>query len=122
MPVSLQDKATISVLGHCVVELGSNKLLEKDAKIDSPTCGILSSPSSLDESKGSCGPWGCSCYSLDGVLNQCGQDFNLNSFWILLMHEIHEKYDKEICWIPKFHHMHWNGGIISQCDVHVCKS
>lgn len=113
MPVLLQDRSKFSVLGQCEANIRGNGHfpsvgMEENDRRKSSTYGIASA---VD------GQWSCGCHELDGLLGSIG-----SSYWIRLVYDSNEQHGGGVVWIPKLQHIHWNGQIVSQCDVHVCKS
>lgn len=47
---------------------------------------------------------------------------NEKNNWIQLVYDSHGYIGRKIKWIPKLHHIHWNGQRVSHFDVHVCNS
>lgn len=107
MPVLLQDRSKLCLLGQFASDVGSRnaKLFEVGTEEDDQ-----------------CESSSCGCHKLSGSLEQCRQIFVGNSYWIQMLCDRREQFGKDITWIPKLHHIHWNGEIVSRCDVHVCKS
>lgn len=114
--MSLQEKSEFCLLGHCAVDLGN--------KVQLSRVGIEENEESnycRDVFGKNFGRWTCECRKLDGLSEQDRWISKGNS-WIQLVCYSHEKIGREMFWIPKLHHIHWNGQMVSQCDVHVCKS
>lgn len=103
MPVLLQDRSKLCVVGQFGSVVGSRNGLasEVGTEFQSSSCG---------------------CNKLGGSLEQCRQSFVGNSYWINMLREDEQQFVKDIGWIPRMQHIHWNGEIVSRCDVHVCKS
>lgn len=92
MPVLLQDKSMLCIVGQFF------KVHPKE-----------------DQYHSSC----CRCHNLNGSLEQCRQTFVGNSYWIQMLCDPQEQVGTEISWIPKLHHIHWNGQMVFPCDIHV---
>ncbi|KAM0978470.1 hypothetical protein ACFX2C_014436 [Malus domestica] len=91
MPVLLQDKSMMCVLGQ-----------------------IFEDQIEEDQSHSSCG-----CHKLSGSVGPCRENFEGNGYWIRMLCDPQEHIGKDITWIPKLHHVHWNGKVVSRCDVHL---
>lgn len=126
MPVSLQDKCMFSLLGHCAVDLSCNGQsptagVEENSQINSTNGNICTQSSQymLDKKYGR---WSCGCYKYDGLLDHCELISAEKNNWIQLVYDSHGYIGRKIKWIPKLHHIHWNGQRASHFDVHVCNS
>lgn len=64
----------------------------------------------------------CGCHKVDGLLEKHRKAAIGSNCWIQIVCDPREICGRNIRFIPKLHHIHWNGQIVSQCDVHVCKS
>ncbi|PON36418.1 hypothetical protein PanWU01x14_328580 [Parasponia andersonii] len=111
MPVSLQDKSQFSLLGHCTVDLGNNGKLSR--------VGVEED----DESNSSRNVFGkkfghriSECHKVDGL--EQDRQISMGNSCIQLVCYSCEKFGRDVFCIPKLHHIHWNGQIVSQCDVH----
>ncbi|KAF6142326.1 hypothetical protein GIB67_023351 [Kingdonia uniflora] len=91
----LQDRLTFSILGHCAPDCSSNECVQDD---DLRICG---------------------CYKLNECVEQSRQLSIEKGNWIQLYCIPNGKFSKDVCWIPKLHHIHWNRRIVPDCDVHV---
>ncbi|CAH2063872.1 unnamed protein product [Thlaspi arvense] len=102
MPLTLRDKTTFTLLGRYDICLNANGNSSKIISTDKDVCskagayGSLSRYSSLS----------CGCHRVDGLLEDFRKD-SVPSHWIHMVHD------------SRLHHIHWNGDIVSQCDVHV---
>ena len=119
MHVSLQDKSKFSLLGQYRACLGNGQVSFNGLEEDHLR---MSHAYSIDEVSECHGQWSCGCLKLDGLLDQCRQTTIESDYWIELANESLDLHARGIHWIPKLHHIHWNKEIVSQCDVHVCKS
>ncbi|KAF9679583.1 hypothetical protein SADUNF_Sadunf06G0029900 [Salix dunnii] len=120
MPMLLQERAAFSLLGQCVLHGRGNGKMSRDVMEggdwrNSFTDGFDSVMNSRDLSDGGTS---CGCNELDGSHGQCRKELVENGFWIRLVHDSCEGYGKDVHWVPKLHHLHWNGQIVSLCDVH----
>lgn len=114
MSTTLQDKSMFSLLGQCAA-YPSNKDQRKYS-----TCRIacaLNSEGMLRKRNRRCY---CGCYNLDGLLEKHRQAATGSNHWIQMVYDPYEIHGRNIHCIPKLHHIHWNGRLVSQCDVHVC--
>ncbi|KAF5941162.1 hypothetical protein HYC85_022329 [Camellia sinensis] len=123
MPVSLQDKCMFSLLGHCAVDLSCNGQsltvgVEENSQINS-TNGNICTQSSQYMLDTKYGRWSCGCYKYDGLLDHCELISAEKNIWIQLVYDSHGYIGRKIKWIPKLHHIHWNGQRMSHFDVHV---
>ncbi|XP_015898040.2 uncharacterized protein LOC107431596 isoform X1 [Ziziphus jujuba] len=124
LPVSLQEKSIFSVLGHCSTDASSNGQLprggiEDDDEIKSSTCGNDNEVYTKDTFKKNCGRRRCGCHTLDGLSEQYRQVSIRNGYWIQLVCDTCQRLGIDAFQIPKLQHVHWNGEIVSQCDVHL---
>ncbi|PQP97887.1 N-acetylglucosaminyl-phosphatidylinositol biosynthetic protein gpi1 isoform X2 [Prunus yedoensis var. nudiflora] len=92
MPVLLQDKSLLCIVGQFF------KVHSKEDQYHSSCCG---------------------CHNLNGSLEQCRQPFVGSSYWIQMLCDPQEQVGTEISWIPKLHHIHWNGQMVFPCDIHL---
>lgn len=125
MPVFLQERAAFSLLGQCVLYgRGNGKMLRDGMEggdwRNSFTDGFDSVMNSRDLSDGKDGGSSCGCNELDGSHEQCRKECVENGLWIRLVYDSCEGYGKDVHRVPKLHHLHWNGQIVSHCNVHVC--
>lgn len=118
MHASLNDKSKFSLLGQCISngQVFFNGVEEGDLRKSH------THSHSVDGITKCCGQWSSGCSNLSWLLDQCGQTYIENDYLIELAYESFHLRATGICWIPKLHHIHWKGEIVSQCDVHVCKS
>lgn len=93
MPLTLRYKAAFTLLGCYDSCLSANGNAPKNAT-DEDLCRY----SSLS----------CGCHKVDGL-------GSVSSHWIHMVHD--SSSERGI----RMHHIHWNGDIVFQCDVHVCK-
>ncbi|KAL5546455.1 hypothetical protein UlMin_006142 [Ulmus minor] len=123
MPVSLQEKSPFSLLGHCVNDLSSNGQLsrvgrEEDVETKASTSGDASALGNQGICRKNSGQWTSQCCKFDGLSEQDLQIY-YGSSWIKVVYCSREKFGRGSFWIPRLHHIHWNGQIVSRCDVHV---
>ncbi|XP_031258156.1 phosphatidylinositol N-acetylglucosaminyltransferase subunit GPI1 isoform X1 [Pistacia vera] len=124
MSVFLQDKSMFSLLGQCAAYPSRNdQLLRVDMVNDnqskSSNDGAVSQLNRKVRSREKNNGCECGCNKLDGLLEKHRLAAVRSSQWIHMVYDSHEIHGRNIHWIPKLHHMHWNGKILSQCDVHV---
>ncbi|KAJ4834049.1 hypothetical protein Tsubulata_017212 [Turnera subulata] len=108
MPLNLQDKSKFCVLGTCVEYVSGN---------GGETLEVLKNPDQVGEDYGE-GRRSCCC-EVGGLVEQCCSKSVETGLWIQLVYEFCEGRGKVGHWIPTLHHLHWNGQIVSHCDVHV---
>ncbi|XP_020533405.1 uncharacterized protein LOC105630013 isoform X4 [Jatropha curcas] len=124
MPVFLQDKSLFSLLGqssgNCI---GNRKALkfkmEEDNWRVSCTNGISSATNMQDTFGENFGGRSCGCNHFEGSVEQNWEGLAKGSLWIQLVYDSHEQYAGDVYWLPKLHHLHWNGQIVSLIDVHL---
>ncbi|KAK6941753.1 Phosphatidylinositol N-acetylglucosaminyltransferase subunit Q/GPI1 [Dillenia turbinata] len=63
--------------------------------------------------------WSCGCYRLHGFLEQCKQDSGSMFNWIQLLCNSQDFFVGDSHLLPQLHHMHFDGEIDSDCDVHI---
>ncbi|CAL1383209.1 unnamed protein product [Linum trigynum] len=123
MPMSLQEKSRFCLLGHCTTPLNING---EGLKVGSKVDGEIGSSSDIPvagkrrltvshPAKESV----CECNQLDGFIQQHWKNGVEGGHWIHLMHKPHEQFGRDVNWVPQLHHVHWNGQVVVQCDVHV---
>ena len=126
MPVFLQDKCMLSMMGYCAPDLSSDDQLVKVGKIDgshfNSTHGNTHPWSGEDMLGDHCGQSSCRCHKLHGLLEQYRLASVENGHWIRLIYGSSEYLGEKIEWIPELHHIHWNSLTIANFDLHVCKS
>ncbi|XP_065847210.1 uncharacterized protein [Euphorbia lathyris] len=116
MPVCLQDKSMFSILGQGkMLNLG----MQEGNREKSCTDGISTVGNMQDVFGESYGGKSCECDTLDGlVIPRCDASAK-GDYWIQLVYYCHKDYGRDVCWLPKLDHIHWNGVIVTQFDVHV---
>ncbi|KAG9445642.1 hypothetical protein H6P81_011770 [Aristolochia fimbriata] len=131
MSMLLQNHATYTVLGYCRIsndyEMLDGRLAdiqtEEVAAANATNCTFASQ---LDSQKipedANCGKhheaWQCGCQKLDGVPKSFKESCSTTGNWIQFSFS-HIKISKEVSWIPRLHHIHFEGKIFSCCHVHV---
>ncbi|BAT85174.1 hypothetical protein LR48_Vigan1020s001500 [Vigna angularis] len=119
MPSFLEDKSKFSVLGLSVTDpTASNSLMnemEYDKKKLSEYGNALEEGST--DTKNYCRS--CRCFQLDCSLRKSRQYVLGKSNWVLLTFDSPEHSDLGLQRLPNLDHIHWNGQILSQYDVHV---
>lgn len=118
MPVALQEKSVFSLLGYSSPEhRGNDSTTEagvQDYKTNLSNCG---NANVLKKRR-----WTCGCHKLEWFPEPHRKTSTESSCWVQLVYDSYEKIGRNMYGIPRLHHIHWNGQIVSQCDVHVCKS
>ncbi|KAL6994189.1 hypothetical protein U1Q18_012296 [Sarracenia purpurea var. burkii] len=122
MPVSLQDKCTFSLLGHCAVDLSGNGLLmavgvEEDEINSSHSNACTESCQYMLCKKYR--QWSCEYCKPDGSLEPCSVVSGEENNWVQLLYCSHGNISRKIKWIPRLHHIHWNGQTASHLELHV---
>lgn len=125
MPVFLQDKSMFSLLGQSAGYHHDNGKISRfgmgeDNWRKSCTNGIFSVTNRQGIFGENVGGRSCGCHQLDGLIEQSWEGSAESNQWIQLVYDSHEQYGRDVYWLPKLHHIHWNGQIASQIDVHVC--
>ncbi|XP_043691751.1 N-acetylglucosaminyl-phosphatidylinositol biosynthetic protein gpi1 isoform X3 [Telopea speciosissima] len=120
----LQDKSTFTILGHSTANCclnGPLRSFQIDAEDNTkPTdYGKVYTMENQDLCGEKFGNWHCECHKFDGILENCRQNSVRHGNWIQLSLDSHGLYCKNIRWIPKLHHIHWTGEIVSTADLHV---
>lgn len=124
MHTSLQDKSTFSLLGQCAANLNNDEVSNSGVKEKWKTKSGLDNSSTInsqDQCRPSYGKRRCGCQQLDLLVDGSTKAITESSVWIQLMYDRHGPGKKNL-WIPKLHHIHWDGQIVSECDLHVCHS
>ncbi|XP_075491414.1 uncharacterized protein LOC142529690 isoform X1 [Primulina tabacum] len=122
MPAFLQNKCKFSLLGSYVAEHsvnGQSAVYGNDKK----TCkNSATNRQCLSRSPNACtnnsGSLRCGCHKLDGLFEQVGLAA-LENTWIKFVCGLTETVGQRIRAIPKIDHLHWNGEIVFQLDIHV---
>ncbi|KAH9774471.1 N-acetylglucosaminyl transferase component family protein / Gpi1 family protein [Citrus sinensis] len=124
MSITLQDKSMFSLLGQCAACPSDNDQLfgigvgDNDKKKYS-TCHIACALNSEGMLRKRNRRYYCGCHKLDGLLEKHRQAATGSNHWIEMAYDPYEIHGRNIHCIPKLHHIHWNGRLVSQCDVHV---
>ncbi|XP_071911611.1 uncharacterized protein [Coffea arabica] len=123
MPLSLQDKCTLSVLGYCEADSSGNGQPEMNlTKTVTQTCstdGGKTFPGSQSVVVGKNGIHACGCHKVHALLEQLRLAFVQNENWFQLISGFPQTTGRKLQLIPELHHLHWNGETISQLDLHV---
>lgn len=127
MSVFLQDKSMFSLLGQCAAYPSRSDQLLRVQMVDdnqskSSNDGAVSGLIRQVWYRGKNNNCQCGCNELEGLLGKHRLAAVGSSHWIHMEYDSDEIHGRNIHWIPKLHHIHWSGKIVSQCDVHVCKS
>ncbi|KAF4373623.1 hypothetical protein F8388_025317 [Cannabis sativa] len=112
MPMSLQDKSELSLLGHFAVGVSNNGELSRVGMGEDDE--LKSGPGFNGNNSGQ---WSCECHKLDRLVER-DRPISKGNSWIQVVAYSCEKIGRDIFRIPKLHHIHWNGQIVSHCDVH----
>ncbi|XP_060967482.1 N-acetylglucosaminyl-phosphatidylinositol biosynthetic protein gpi1 isoform X2 [Cannabis sativa] len=112
MPMSLQDKSELSLLGHFAVGVSNNGELSRVGMGEDDE--LKSGPGFNGNNSGQ---WSCECHKLDRLVER-DRPISKGNSWIQVVAYSREKFGRDIFRIPKLHHIHWNGQIVSHCDVH----
>ncbi|XP_042483197.1 N-acetylglucosaminyl-phosphatidylinositol biosynthetic protein gpi1 isoform X2 [Macadamia integrifolia] len=123
MPLFLHDKSTFTILGHSAASCLNVPLrsVQTDAEENTNPTNYrkVDTQVNQDLSGEKLENWHCQCHKLDGFLEKCRQHSVRHGNWIQLSFDSHGLYCKNICWIPKLHHIHWMGEIVSTTDLHI---
>ncbi|GLU08787.1 hypothetical protein SLE2022_256760 [Rubroshorea leprosula] len=119
---SLQEKSMFSLLGQCTAHLSNEQVSQngmKEEQRKSSGLGGVSAMNSQDICRQDYGEQRCGCQKLNLLVEGCKKASIGSSYWCQLLYDYQVLSDKKNHWIPKLHHIHWNGQIVSQCDVHI---
>lgn len=126
MPVLLQDKSKLSLLGYHAADFSSNGQLlmvrGKGEKHINSTSKRTCVCAEQHAPEGKPGSWKCGCHKLDVILQQCRAFSLKDNIWAQIVCDNSQAVGGKVELIPKVHHIHRNGEAIFQFDVHVCKS
>jgi phosphatidylinositol glycan class Q protein len=116
MPSTLRDKAAFTLLGRYDISRNANGNVSKIIrdKDMSRKAGAYVRPCKYSGLS-------CGCHKVDGLLEDFRKD-SVRNYWIHMVHDSAEHRIMEFHSSSRLHHIHWNGDIVSQCDVHVCHS
>lgn len=125
MPTSLQNRCGLSLLGYCSADSSSNGKLHLHREAAAENGQINHLPDNLGQPteqnilKDNSGHWICGCSKVDGLL----QEYRICSKGdpVRLVYGSYIFSSKKMGWIPKLHHIHWDGQTVSHLDLHVCK-
>lgn len=106
----------ISVLGHCVADLNNDA--SKVGNVVKCSSASIPNGATFNSSSQSKQNSNCGC---DNMMEACGIAIGSN-MWIKLVHETCGESAAKKLMVPKVHHIHWDGQVVSPCIVHVCKS
>lgn len=125
MSVFLQEESEFSLLGQCVAHPNGNGQLLKvrkgnENKSRKKQNAKMQNRQGMYRDRNE--DWNCGCERECGLIGQHRRTAGESNHWIRMLCDSCEIYGGDIHWIPKLHHAHWNGKMLSQCDVHVCKS
>lgn len=138
MPKPLQEASAFCMLGHCTAhqmdeDMKSMENNRCDPLLKSlPSHGLVESDSTKtisyqdvnatcngNTSANNCGGRSCGCGILNRSFEPHREALTTSNNWIQLLSKSQGILCKGSKWIPEFHHMHQNGHIISNCDIHV---
>ncbi|KDO53757.1 hypothetical protein CISIN_1g0048102mg, partial [Citrus sinensis] len=124
MSMTLQDKSMFSLLGQCAACPSDNDQLFRIGVGDNDqrkysTCRIACALNSEGMLRKRNRRYYCGCHKLDGLLEKHRQAANGSNHWVEMIYDPYEIHGRNIHCIPKLHHIHWNGRLVSQCNVHV---
>uniref|UniRef100_A0A2P2JCX7 Phosphatidylinositol N-acetylglucosaminyltransferase subunit GPI1 n=1 Tax=Rhizophora mucronata TaxID=61149 RepID=A0A2P2JCX7_RHIMU len=127
MSMYLREKSSFCLLGqYCSYLSNDDKVCKfgmvNDNRIKAPSHGIASETKGQETFRENHGGRCCECSQLDGLVKQWWQASVGVSHWIQLAYFSCGQNERDIYCIPRLHHIHWGRQLISQCDVHVCKS
>lgn len=143
MPMPLKRTSTFCIIGHCAAHYRDMDMKTVTNKQSDPfleskrSCGSIESVSTkpirymdtneISKSTMSVaasevenhGCLSCGCGTLDHSIEPYREALIRHGNWIQLLPKSQGILCKESRWVPRFHHMHQNGHIMSNCDVHV---
>lgn len=124
MPVFLQDKSKLSLLGYYAADFSSNgqllRVRSKGKKHVNSTSKRTCVCAEQHAPEGKRGRWRCGCHKLDAILEQ-SRAFSLkDNIWAQIVCDNSQAVSRKVELIPKVHHIHRMGETIFQLDVHVC--
>ncbi|XP_074320516.1 uncharacterized protein LOC141657253 isoform X2 [Silene latifolia] len=122
MPVRLQDKSKLTLLGlygapsKNVCVMCKLNIVDGNHKMpfDSHEASQYESNSSANSINSSCG-----FLEDDELSKQYKHAYSLSSSWIQLIEGGQSYSSKEVCTVPTLHHLHWNGTVLSSVELHV---
>lgn len=126
MPTSLQNRCVLSILGYCSADSSSNGELHLHRESADEYREISSNPGNSGQhaeenmSNNRSGHWICGCHKVDGFLEQYKTCTHNNPCQLLCGSYMY--INRNLGWIPKLHHIHWDMQVASDLDLHVCKS
>ncbi|KAK6945212.1 Phosphatidylinositol N-acetylglucosaminyltransferase subunit Q/GPI1 [Dillenia turbinata] len=123
MPLFLKDKSMFSILGHCIVDFSINCQVQVDGEREdcskTSVCGNIHAEKYQHMSQPNHERWNCGCQGLHGFLEQCKRDSGRMCNWIQLLCNSQDFFVRDSHLLPQLHHMHFDGEIESDCDVHI---
>lgn len=123
MPTSLQNRCGLSLLGYCSAGSSTNGELRfhreavKENGQNSPLSGDLGQHIEDDISKDQIGQLICGCHKVDGLLEYHRRCTDTDPIQLVCGSYISP--NRKFGWIPKLHHIHWDGQVVSHIDLHV---
>lgn len=120
MPTFLEEKSQFSVLGLCVTDSTTSKILMNEMQDDRKKFSGYGNGLEEGSTDRKINCRSCRCFQLGGSLGKSSQYVIGKNNWVLLMFDSSEQNDVGIHGLPKLHHIHCNGLTVTQYDVHVC--
>ncbi|KAF5753657.1 putative phosphatidylinositol N-acetylglucosaminyltransferase [Helianthus annuus] len=123
MPTSLQNRCELSMLGYCSADSSSNGELHthrESAEESSQFSGPLHNSGPHNEQNTSndrSGHWVCGCHKVDGFLEQYKTCTQSNPGHLVYGSYIYAS--RNLGWIPKLHHIHWDMQVAYNLDLHI---
>nr|XP_043638589.1 uncharacterized protein LOC122609706 [Erigeron canadensis] len=123
MPMSLQNRCGLSMLGYCSADSSSNGELHLDGGGADENGQISFLPVNYVQHteqnilKGKSGQSMCACDKLDGLRerHRCGTESDpVQHIYCSYIYS-----GRKLGWIPKLQHIHWDGQVVSCLDLHV---
>ncbi|PWA97890.1 N-acetylglucosaminyl transferase component [Artemisia annua] len=123
MPTSLQNRCGLSLLGYCSADSSTNgelrfhpEAVKENGQI-SPLSGDLGQHIEDDISKDRSGQRICGCHKVDGLLEYHRRCTDTDP--IQLVYGSYISPNRKFGWIPNLNHIHWDGQVVSNIDLHI---
>uniref|UniRef100_A0A7C9EUU3 Uncharacterized protein n=1 Tax=Opuntia streptacantha TaxID=393608 RepID=A0A7C9EUU3_OPUST len=111
MPTTLQDKYRFAILG-CMLTCENTDNMCELHMVDRDPIQALKNAEAL------------SLNSRSSTVSNCRKSisslYSSRTRWMLVENGAHSHFTKENCQVPTVHHLHWNGKIFSEAELHVC--
>ncbi|KAI3812655.1 hypothetical protein L1987_17367 [Smallanthus sonchifolius] len=123
MPTSLQNRCELSMLGYCSADSSSNGELPLHRESAEEYSQISVTPrnsgphTEQNMPKDRSGHWICGCHKVDGFLDQYKTSTKSNPAQLVYGSYIY--ISRNLGWIPRLHHIHWDMQVASNLDLHV---